>query len=177
MEQENDSVVLHLKNKVITIKSDGLDSEINVDDLLYINYANIFAESVTISTLLHKIGELKAIATNLYEHKKMSFEIFKAERARDYRLKAKDNTEKLTEKALEQMILLDPAYKIECKNLINSQKDMEYCESLYRAVSSKDQKLNILSRSIVPEEHLSELIEQKINSCLVRAYEKKFKES
>jgi hypothetical protein len=48
MEQEKDEVILHLKNKVVTITSQGFDSEIDIDDLLQIDQTNLYAELITI---------------------------------------------------------------------------------------------------------------------------------
>lgn len=174
---QNESVILHLKKKIITLRSEGLDSEVNVDELLTVDYSNLFGESVTISVLLNKIGELKAEAQAIYERKKLEFEIFEADRAKNIRQNAKSAEEKLTEKSLEERIVCDPAYKIQKSNLINAQKDLNYIESLYVAVRSKDQKLNILARNIIPEEHCNEIIEQKINTVMIKIKNKIFKES
>lgn len=175
--ENKDSVILHLKNKVITVYSDGIDSSLDVDDLLQIDYSNLFAESISIPVALNKIGQLRSEANAICEHKKLDFDIFRANRARDYRLKAKDNGEKITDKGLEERIINDPAYKIERKNLINAQKDAEFCDSLYQAVRSKERQLSNLTRNIIPEEHISEIVEKKINTCLIKVHERKFKES
>ena len=175
--EEKDSVIIHTKNKTITLSSTGFEQDVDVDQLTQIDYSNIYSETITIPVLLNKIGMLKAEANNALSIKKMEFELFEAELSRRIRQKYKDNGEKLTEKLLEQEIIMDPAWKIQKRNLINAQKDVDFIESLYWSVNSKDKKLDILSKHIVPEEHEDELIEQKINSVYIKARERKFKES
>ena len=92
--QEDDSVILHLKNRTIILHSSGLDGNVDVDDLLYIDYSNLFAESITVSVLINKIGQLKAEANAIYEHKKLDFDIFEAKLAKNFRMQAKSNEEK-----------------------------------------------------------------------------------
>lgn len=177
MEQENDSVILHLKNKVITITSQGFDSEIDIDDLLQIDPSNLYAELISIPVLINKVGQLKAEATAIYEKKKMDFSILEAKLSEYYRVKAKEQEIKPTEKWLEEKVTLDKAWGIEKKNLIEAQKNVEFMWGFWSAVLSKDNSLKTATRNIVPSEHENSLIEQKINTCLIKVKEKKFKEA
>jgi hypothetical protein len=175
--EENNAIIIHTKNKTITVKSEGFDDSIDMDQLTAIDYSNIYAEIITIPALLNKVGLLKAEANNELRHKEIEFDLFEAELCRRIRQKAKDNGEKMTDKATQESMILDPAWKIQKRNLINCQKDAEFIESFYWAVDAKRKMLDNLSRSITPSEHEDELIEQKINTVYIKARERKFKES
>lgn len=177
MEENKNSIILHTKNKTITLTTTDFDDEVDVDELTKIDYTNIYAETITVSALLNKVGLLKAEAQNNFSHKKVEFAIFEAELDRLIRQKAKSNEEKITEKVVEQRIILDPAWKIQKRNLINAERDLQFIESLYWAIQSKDTKLNVLCKGVIPEEHEHELIEGKINSVYIKARDRKFKES
>jgi hypothetical protein len=174
MSQE--SIVLHLKDKILVLKSEGFDEEVDIDQLTKIDYSNLYGEQVTSAVLLNKVGILRAEAENIYEHKKIEFSIFESELARSKRQDAAANDKKLTEKALEQAIILDPAWRIQKRNLINSKRDLDFVESLYWSVQSKDRKLNAMMKGITPEEFENEIIEGVINTVLIKKHKKKFGE-
>lgn len=176
-EQEGrNSVVFHTKNKTITITTSDFDDDVDTDDLTKIDYTNIFAEIITIPALLNKVGLLKAEANNELRHKETEFKIFEEELRRRMRQKAKDNGEKPTEKWLEQEIILDPAWRVQQRNLINKQKDVDVIESFYWAIDAKKRSLENFSRNVIPEEYENEIIEGKINSVYVKSRERMFKE-
>jgi hypothetical protein len=170
-----ESIVLHLKDKILTLKSEGFDDNIDVDELTKIDYSNLYGEQITSAVLLNKVGLLRSQAENIYEHKKIEFSIFEAGLARTKRQAAAANDKKLTEKALEQEIILDPAWRIEKRNLINSKRDQDFVESLMWAVRSKDKKLNAIMHSVSPTEFENEIIEGSINTVLIKKHDKKFK--
>jgi len=171
-----ESTILHLKDKILTLKSEGFDSDIDVDQLTKIDYGNLYGEQVTSAVLLNKVGTLRAEAENIYEHKKIEFSIFEADLARMKRQNAKDNGYKLTEKNLEQEIILDPAWKIQKRNLVNAKRDLDFVESLYWSVQSKDRKLNSMMKGVTPEEFENEIVEGSINTVFIKKHEKKFKQ-
>ena len=176
MEQEKDEVILHLKNKVVIITSQGFDSEIDIDDLLQLDHTNLYAELITIPVLINKIGLLKAESIAIYERKKMDFSILEAKLSEYYRVKAKESEIKPTEKWLEEKVTLDKSWVIEKRNLIEAQKNVDFMWGLWQSVLSKDNSLKTATRNIIPSEHENSLIEQKINTVMIKVRDKKFKE-
>lgn len=171
-----ESIVLHLKDKILTLKSEGFDDDIDVDELTKIDYSNLYGEQITSAVLLNKVGLLRAEAENIYKHKEIEFSIFEAELARKKRQNAAANDKKITEKALEQEIILDPAWRIQKRNLINSKRDQDFVESLYWSIQSKDRKLNAMMKGVTPEEFEKEIIEGSVNTVFIKKHERKFKE-
>jgi hypothetical protein len=92
-------------------------------------------------------------------------------------VKAKEQEIKPTEKWLEEKVTLDKAWVIEKRNLIETQKNVDFMWGLWSAILSKDNSLKTATRNIVPSEHENSLIEQKINTVMIKVRDKKFKEA
>lgn len=187
MSQEK--VFVHIGKKVITLIFEDFDEQINVDDLTRIHYENLYGEAVTISALLNRIGLLKADVEEALELGKISLNVYEATCRKNFRREAaenagkckikdiiteKDDWIKLTEKSIEDFVLLDRGWQIKKKNVAKRKKDLEYVDSLYWAIQSKDKKLNNLLPKSVPEDFAKEIIEGSINGIMLKITDKKY---
>jgi len=128
MMSKADSVFIHLKEKTVKLTFQDFEDEIDVDELTSINYSNLYGEAVTVSALMNKVGIFKAEAEAAYEEGKLDLSIYEAEKRKELRREAaansgkikisEDETLKLTEKALDEIILLDKGWQIKKKNVI-----------------------------------------------------------
>lgn len=169
--------VVHVGDKPVVLVFSEFDDEINVDNITSIDYSNIYGEAVTVSALLNKVGMLKAEAERIYQEKKLDCDIFEANLKKDWRREAAteggkftvgDEMIKLTEKSLEDAVLIDKGFEIKKKNVIKSKRDVDLLDSLFWSVSSKDKKLNNLLKATTPKEFYDELIEGKINTFVIK---------
>ena len=169
--------VLHIDNNPIELTMADFDSEIDVDDITSINYSNLFGEYVTISTLMNRIGILKARAEAIYAEKKLEFDIYEATQRKRLRreaamnsnyFKIEDQQIKLTENSLEEAIIIDEGWQVNKKNVIKAQETLNKIDSIYWAISSKSKKLEVLLKPVTPEEFFDEIIEGKVNGILIK---------
>ena len=54
---------------------------------------------------------------------------------------------KLTEKSLEDAVLVDKGFEIKKKNVIKAKRDVDLLDSLFWSISSKDKKAKQLTQS------------------------------
>lgn len=162
---------------VVLIASDQID-QIDMDTITRIDYSNLYGEAVTCSALLNRIGQLKADAEAIHSDAKLELDIYEAGLKKKYRREAllargtitleEGGTVKLTEKGLEELVLLDKGYQVKSKEVIYSKRNLDYLESLNWAVSSKDRKLNNLLPRVTPEEFFNNLMEGVVNTFIIK---------
>ena len=169
--------VVHVGDKPLVLVFSEFDEELDVDEITSIDYSNIYGEAVTVSALQNKIGMLKAEAEKYYQDKKLECDIYEAGIKKKWRREAatnggkftiEDESIKLTESALNEAVLLDKGFEIKKKNVIQSQRNVSFMDSLFWSISSKDKKLNNLVKSLSPKEFYDELVEGKINTFLIK---------
>lgn len=161
---------------IVLLASDNIDN-IDMDSISMIDYSNLYGEAVTCSALLNRIGQLKADAEAIYSEAKLDANIFEASLRKQLRREAllgrgcvtvDDESVKLTEKALDELILLNKEYQALSKKVIYAKRDLDYLESLNWAISSKDRKLNNLLPKVTPDEFFDNIIEGSINTFVIK---------
>ena len=61
-EDDSEKIIVPWGNKMVTLRFNSLDLDLDVDDLVRIDSSNPVGEMLTISTLLHKCGVMRAEA-------------------------------------------------------------------------------------------------------------------
>lgn len=170
-------ITTHFANVPVELETNGFDGRIDIDHLTSIDYQNLFGEAVTVSALLNKVGLLRAEAEKAVAEKKLEKDIYEADRKKFYRRQAQknggkfffdDDEIKMSEKALEEVILLDEDYQQLSCELIEAQKNFAILDTLQWSVQDKSRKLNNLLKPVTPAEFLQELVEGEVNSFLIR---------
>lgn len=166
-------IMVEIGTKTVVLVSPDKDEEIELDDVTTINYSNLYGEAVTVSGLLNKVGLMKVEYEKKAKEEKLFCDVFAANLRKKLRRKAATNggritidgeSFKLTEKGLEDAILLNEQYQKNLMNLIEIESKRDKLDTLFWAVQSKDKKLNNLLPKIVPQDFEKELIEGKINT-------------
>jgi hypothetical protein len=170
-------IIIEEGDKTIVLVSSDEDEEINLEEVTTINYANLYGEAVTISALLNKVGMWKADYERKAKEAKLYCDVYVSGLKKSIRREAAINngrvtidneTFKLTEKGLEEIVLLDEKYQELQIEQIDFEAKRDKLDSLFWAIQSKDKKLNNLLPKIVPKEFFQELIEGKINSFMIK---------
>lgn len=170
------NIVIEEGDKTIVLHSSDEDEDIELEEVTTVNYSNLYGEAVTISALLNKVGMWKAEYERRAKEAKLYCDIFVSQLRKQYRREALQchgtvcidgESVKLTEKSLDEIILLNEEYQKAALEQIELESKRDKIESLFWAVKSKDQKLNNLLPKVVPKEFFQELVEGKINSFII----------
>lgn len=170
------NIIVEEGDKTIVLHSPDTDEDIELDEVTTINYSNLYGEAVTISALLNKVGMWKAEYERKAKEAKLYCDVFVSQLKKKYRKEALRNhgqvsvdseAVKLTEKGLDEIILLNEEYQRAVLDQIELESKRDKLDSLFWAIRSKDQKLNNLLPKVVPKEFFQELVEGKINSFII----------
>jgi hypothetical protein len=167
--------IFQFDRQIVTLKYEGFEDEIDVDEICKIDYSNIYGEVVTCTALMNRIGIIRAEAESILKEKELLAKIEEARIKKDERRKAVSDSRKITEGGLEEIVMLDEGLQIMKKNVIKAQKDFSFIDSLFWAIGSKDKKLNNLIKAVTPEEFEDRLIEGKVNGFMIKKFDKKYK--
>lgn len=175
------NILVHFNDVPVTLQTNGFEDTVDIDKLTSIEYSNLYGEAVTVSALLNKVGLLRAEAEKKVAECKLEKEVYEAQTKKEWRREANRNGGKFTlaledgeveeiklsEKALDEALLLDEDYQNLCIAYIDAQKNFSVLDALQWAVQDKSKKLNNLLKPVTPTEFLSELVEGKVNSFLI----------
>ncbi|MBJ7436145.1 MAG: hypothetical protein JHC54_10515 [Acinetobacter sp.] len=151
------------------------DTDVDIDEMVKINYSNIVGEILTISVFVNQIGLLRADHEAKVKEYELDLAVFGAQVSEMARKNISAKQDKpATVQQVENALLMDPIVQNKRKTLIRLQKEFAYIEALYVAVKSKDQKLNNLSRSLTPKDMEERLVEASINNTLVTVKKNSF---
>ena len=169
-------ILVHFNDVPVTLVTNGFEETVDIDKLTSIDYSNLYGEAVTVSALLNKVGLLRAEAERAVSEKKLEKEVYEADMKKGWRREAnrnggkftiEDEEIKLSEKALDEALLLNVDYQKLCLEYIEAQKNFSVLDALQWSVQDKSKKLNNLLKPVTPQEFLSELVEGKVNSFLI----------
>lgn len=180
---ENDGKLrqkIYLGTKEVTLIYNSFPSDLDVDALFSIDYANLYGEKVTMPTLIQKVNNLKAYAEEKKEMAEFDCERISAEIKKRYRVEAlinqgkfeivingKRDKIKLTEDSLKEAVLIDPKYVEAKKKAIRLKKDYETMVGLVRAAAAKNKNLETIMKPVTPEDLYHELVEGAINGIII----------
>lgn len=170
-------IKVHFNNVPVELVTNGFEGKVDIDRLTSIDYSNLYGEAVTVSALLNKVGMLRAEAEAELAEKKLEKEMYEANSKKLWRRQANRNggkfiidgdEVKMSEKALDEALMLDDKYVELCTEYIEAQKNFSLLDAINWAVQDKSRKLNNLLKPVTPTEFLSELIEGEVNSFLIK---------
>ena len=175
--QEEMNTVVHIGNRPVVLISEDSEDEIDIDALCRIDHGNLYGEIVTVSALLNKVGIWKAEAEALYNRSKLKCDIYEANFRKDIRIEANKNQGKfkfgddyikLTEKSVDEAIYTDTEFQALKDDMIENQRMLNILDSWFWAINDKSKKLSSIVRPVSPDEFLSELVEAKVNTFLIK---------
>lgn len=164
-----EDVVIELKNgKMAVLRIQEFNSELEVDDVLRIDYSNIMGEVLTFPLMFNRIANFKAEMENIVAEAKLDLEVFEAQLTEEYRKKLSAAESKVTISQIEAAVKLDVRFAVKRKEYFKRQKDLAYMDALYWGAQSKDTKLNRLVDKLRPEEFEKDILEDTINGVAIR---------
>ena len=174
-----EKITIKLEDKTLILSFDPFDTDIDMDDVTSIHYENIYGDMVTISTLLNKVGLMKADIESILKDHDLELSIYKADLYEMYRKKltrsenyVRKDGRKIIEPGnteIENSVLKDKGYQLKYKENIRLRKNLSYIESFYWSLKSKDDKLSAMMKGVVPEEFQLGIIEGEINTIMIKS--------
>lgn len=172
---DNEIITIELNNKIVTLNILAFDTDINVEDILKIDYNNIVGEILTFPVLLNRIMNLKAEMQNIVNHSKIDLEAFEAQLGEQKRRLLMANGSKVTVSEVDIAVKTDAHFIAKKKMYFEQVKNLEYLDALYWSAQSKSKLLEKISDKIKPSEFESELVYDTINGITIKHHNKVIK--
>lgn len=153
--------------KMAVLSIQEFDKEIEVEELIQIDYSNLLGEIITFPVVFNRIANLRAEANNLLGRATFDMKVIESQLYEEYRNKEVDG-KKISQKDAELAVPRDPRMKKKMESLFQMQRYYDYCDALYWSAQSKDTKLNKLMERVTPKEFENELLEGTINSIAIK---------
>ena len=168
-----DKKIIKIGDKTYTLLIKAFDEDVEVDNLLQIDYSNLIGELVTFPVIVNRIGIMLAEAESVVSEKKLNLEVFEAKMKERLRTQlAETNGKAPTVEALNNAVLQEPSYQAMRKGLINAQKTRDYLNSVFWSAKDKSNKLDRLSLTIQAGDIPEEVLEGRVNSVILRRSKK-----
>ena len=170
-----EKVVISLKDKMAVLTVQTFDGDIDVEDILKIDYSNLLGEVLTFPVVFNRIANLKADAAQELAMVKFSLDALEAQLYEKHKNALQARGDKGSIRDVEMAVTRDPAFKVKQKELNEHQKFFDYCDALYWSAQSKDKKLDKLTDRMKPEEFETDLLESSINGVQIKLRNKAIK--
>lgn len=156
-------------DKMLVMKITPFDTDIDVDDLLKIDYSNILGEILTFAVIFNRIAMLRADCQNIVNRGKTELEIFEAELSEAKRNDLTKLGAKVTVGEIDNAVKRDPSYIRKRKEYYEKVKNFDYVDALYWSAQSKSKLLEKMSDKLSPKEFEKEILEGTINGVMVKS--------
>lgn len=162
--------VVELGSKIYKLRVlDFANGEVNIEELLQVDYNNIMGDLITFPVIFNRIANLKAEADAIVRECEFDEKVFQAQLYEEKKSASVKDGEKMTEKALENAILRDPKYIAKKRHTIKMEKQAAMFDGIYWAAKSKTKMLEAISMKIQPGEFEKEILDGVINSVLIKS--------
>lgn len=169
---EEEQIIIQLKTKMVVLKILPFDTDINVDELLKIDYSNLVGEILTFPVVLNRVQNLKAEMNNLVNESKTDLEAFEAELTEKKRNSLTAAGSKVTVSEVDAAVKMDASYIAKKKSYFAQVCNLDYLDSLYWSAQCKSKLLEKISDKIRPDEFAGELLTDTINGVLIKMTKK-----
>ena len=174
-----DKILIPFGRKIVVLFFPSFDAEVEVDDIMKIDYSNIIGELITFPVILNRIGLLRAEMEEISKTKKFEAQVYEAKLKQYYRKKgairgADDQVKKLTNPEVEEAVLLDKGYQAVMKALYNTEKGFSQIENLFWSAKDKSSKLDAITSKLNPKEFENEIVAGQVNGIMIKIKEAKW---
>lgn len=173
MAVEEERIVIEWGDKMVSLQVHNFSTDVDVEDILKIDYSNLLGEILTWPVLYNRIANLKAEIDHEVRIQKFDFEIFEANLREEVRRKLSGlKTGRVTLDEIDTEVKMNINYRSLQEQIFKRQKDAQILDNLYWSAQSKTQLLQRLSEKIRPEEFNGELLSDVVNGVLIKTHNK-----
>lgn len=174
MDQE--IIKINLKDKIVFIKSFPFDGEIDVEEIVKIDYNNLIGEILTFPVLYNRIHNMKAKMQNVVNIAKIDLDVFIAQTSEEKRSYLSKIGKKTTLAEVDNAVLMDQKVIQKKKWYYSLVEKLEIIDGLYWSAQNKSKLLEKISDKIKPSEFEGEIVSATINGVMIKATEKLIKD-
>ena len=168
-----DSKLITIGEKTYKLVSKPFDEDIDIDDLLKIDYSNLVGEIVTFPVIVNRFGQMLAEAESQLSEAKLNLEVLEAKTKERLRVNMTSESGKApTVDALNNAVLQEKSYQAMRLRYIDMQKTRDYLNSIFWTAKDKSNKLDKLSTTIQGGDIDDAMIEGKVNNVIVKRTKK-----
>lgn len=160
--------VVNIGGKQYILKVGEFDEELEIEDLLKIDYSNLVGELVTFPIIENRIGLMLADAESKVSEVKLNRDILEAKLKEKYSLLLSDGGKRPTIDAINSAVLQDKGYQAILRSKIAAEKTKDYLLSMLTACRSKSGKLEKLSLTIQNQDVPPEVLEGRVNGIVIK---------
>jgi hypothetical protein len=148
----------------IVFKLKEFDNEVEVEDLLKIDYSCIFAEISTFPVLLNRMGILLADCEQALRLSEINLKVFEKKSRNRFRVGFEESGKKWVKDMIDDEVEKDPTYIAKLTKHYTVQKERDYVNSVFWAMKNKSELLVKLSLTIKQGDMESFLIENEFRN-------------
>lgn len=168
------NLTLNFGDKVIRFKMDDFEEDMDIDNLMRIDYSNLVAELITFPVAVNKLGILAAEMDSELRLAKLNLKIKESKIRQQVREELSfDEDEKRkpknpTVQEVEDGMLTNKVFIQASKKFIQTEKERDYINSLYDAAKDKSRKLDKLSFTLEAGDINEALVQRQLNKIQYR---------
>ena len=170
--------VIQIGSETYKLHFDEFDDDVDIDELLKIDYSNLLGEIVTFPVIVNRFGMMLAEAESKLSETKLNMEVLEAKTKERLRVElAEENGGKNpTVEMLNNAFVKTAVYKSMRDKLIKDQKTRDYINSVFWSIRDKSSKINILYKnSEIVEEEDFKMNRMTMNGVQIKKVEKLIK--
>ena len=160
---------IKLGEQFYTLSYQEFEDEVDIDELLKIDYSNLIGEMVTFPIIVNRIGLLLADAESKLSETKLNRDVMEAKVKERIRKELfEQNGKQPTIDKVNDVLAQDAGYQAVYRKYIDAQKTRDYISSLFWAAKDKSSKLDKLSLTIQSGDVDDKLLEQTVNRVTIK---------
>jgi hypothetical protein len=172
---EDEILQIEVGNKVVNLHLLPFDGDIDIDEILKIDYSNVLGEILTFNVLYNRIANFRAEVENDLKHLKLDLEVFEAQLKEEYRVKLAGKGGKVTVDEVGSNVIQDERLIAKRRYQLKREKEFSYLDNLYWNAQGKLQLLQRLSDKLVPDDLHRDLLEDTVNGIMIKMTRKVIK--
>lgn len=166
-------MVFNLGDKMVKFTVEDFKDEVDLDQLLKIDYGNLMAELITFPVILNKLGILNAQMENQLREAKLNFKIREAKLSKQVRAELSTEKAKPTINEVSDALQSNKIYQKYQREYFEAELHKDYITSIYLSAREKGSKLEKLSLTLKSGDFDEAIIQKQLNNVYYRIKDKK----
>lgn len=161
--------VITIGEKTYALRFDEFDEDVEIDELLKIDYSNLLGEMITFPVIVNRFGTMLAEAESKVSECRLAMDVFEAKTKEKIRVELTEASGKNpTVEALNNALLSNNSYSAMRKRYIEAQKTRDYINSIFWSCKDKSDKINALLKNSEITLEASQISDTTVNGISIK---------